>query len=169
MFFIANVLSRHVHGWTLGLGSILHSGEFILGDSWQLFSEGKLLPQGFCRGEEQCLQIAESAYPQAALLRPCSQMAYPSQWVLRELSVHSQAFSSFPWWMFSAFKGHLYLNQWKVEFLWTLRHLRSSSQEDCCSGKKEMEVGYLQSSSAKSHLQNVISLFERKRKLWEAG
>lgn len=71
--------------------------------------------------------------------------------------------------IFSTFKGHFYVNQLKVEFLWTIRHLCSSSQEDCYSGKKETEIVYLQSSLAKSHLQTVALLFGRKRKPREPG
>jgi len=66
---------------------------------------------------------------------------------------------------FSTFEGHFYFNQLKVEFLWTIRHLCSSSQGDCYSGKKEVEVVYLQRSLAKSHLQTAALLYGRKRKL----
>lgn len=118
MLFIVNVLSRHVHGRTLGLGSILcwwiHSGrQLTVIFRRQTPSLGFLQRRGSFQ-QELCSQSAESSYPQAVLLRPCSHLAYPSQWVLREVSVHFQACTSLPWRTFPLSRAISTLINWKL-------------------------------------------------------
>ena len=122
MLSIASVLSRHVHGRTLGLGSTLCSGWIHPGRQLTVIFRRQTPSSGFLQGRGNfqkalCLQSAESAYAQVALLRPCSPdpvLAYPSQCLLREVSVHFQGRSSLPWWSFPLSRAISTLINWKL-------------------------------------------------------
>lgn len=96
MLFIADILSRHVHWRSLELGRILHSewihpGRQVTELFWKADSFLGVSARMGKFSKELCSWSAGSAHPQVALLRPCSQLAYPSQWALREVSVPFQA------------------------------------------------------------------------------
>lgn len=61
------------------------------------------------------LLSAVSAHPQAALLRPCSHLANPSQWVLRGLSSFS-GWSPLTGWIFPLSRATSTLINWNLSF-----------------------------------------------------
>lgn len=135
--------SRHAPRWSVELGRILHSGCIHPGRQLAVISEGRFLPWGLCKdGEVFTRSCAFGLLGQHILRLLCSgpvpnwQIPLSGCW---ERSHSLLRLKSLPWVNFSTFKGHFYFNLLKVElqFLWAVRHMCSSSQEDSFWPKKK--------------------------------
>lgn len=143
---------------------------------WQLtelFSEGKFLPWGFCKDREvfqrSCalLWVSTSSGCSASALLPAGKSL--SVGAERGLSSFS-GWSPFAGWMFPLSRATFTLINCKLSSFGPLGFcVLPPKRQLFWQKKREMEVVYLQSSLAKSHLWIVELLFGRKRKPWEPG
>lgn len=143
MPFIAAILSRQVPRWSLELGRILHSEWIHPGRQLTVIFRRQMPSLGFLQGWEVFKWSCALGLPCQHILRLLCLGPVPNwQIPLSGCWERSQFFfrlKSLPWVIFSTFKGHFYFNQLKVELLWAIRHLCSSSQEDSYFGKKKRD------------------------------